>query len=598
MGIIQRIRSEYACVTGMLAILHRLTPIAKQKDCTYLDVVEDLARRYGDRPALLSERENYSYLEYDRRANRYARWALKQGVEKGEIVGLLMTNRPEYLVAWLGLARAGAVIALLNTGINGKVLAQSIEVARPKHVIVADELAAAYESARPFLSVEPRVWRYGGAASGDRLDLALPDYEDAPLRPEERRKITIEDRCLYIYTSGTTGLPKAANINHYRVQAIMNGFSAVMGATERDRIYVTLPMYHSAGGVLAPGSCLTVGGSVYIREHFSSGHFWTDVARHQCTIFQYVGELCRYLVNAPPHPLERKHHLRLCCGNGLRPDIWREFQARFGLPRIIEFYAATESNAVLINLDGTHGSVGRVPFWLRHRFLMALIRIDVRTGEPVKDPEGRYQRCATDEVGELIGEIVDDPLKPSQRFEGYADPESTERKIIRNVFKPGDQWFRTGDLMRQDRLGYFYFIDRIGDTFRWKGENVSTTQVAEILAGCPGVKEVNVYGVKVGGFEGRAGMAAIVRGEGFDLAALRQCAHQNLPVPARPAFVRLQERIDTTGTFKYRKVDMVDQGFDPTRVTDELYFDHPDTGRFERVDTALFQKLQRDAIRI
>lgn len=597
-GLIGRIRSEYAYGSGMLAALNRLTPIARRKDHTYLDLVEELALKHGDRPALLSERETLSFLDYDRRANRYARWALAMGLEKGEIVGLLMTNRPEYLVIWLGLARAGVVVALLNTTLTGTVLAQSLQVARPNLVIVAAELADNFDSAVPFLSAPPNVWRHGGADGPNRIDRLIMDYEDAPLRSEERRRITIEDRCLYIYTSGTTGLPKAANINHYRIQAIMNGFAALMRTSSSDRIYVTLPMYHSAGGVLAVGACLTVGGSVYIREHFSSGKFWDDVVTHECTIFQYVGELCRYLVNAPPHKLENSHRLRLACGNGLRPDIWREFQARFSISRILEFYAATESNAVLLNLDGKHGSVGRVPFWLRHRFLVALVRYDVESEEPVRGPDGRLFRCKADEVGELLAEIVDDPLKPSQRFEGYADAEATQRKILSAVFRPGDRWFRTGDLMRQDSRGYFYFLDRIGDTFRWKGENVATSQVAEILCAYPEVREANVYGVKVGGFEGRAGMAAIVAREGIDLAALREHVHERLPPPARPLFFRLSPHISVTGTFKHRKLDLVGEGFDPAQVAEPIYFDHPVTKRLELVDAPLFKAIAADTYRL
>ncbi len=598
MGLIGRARSEYAYVSGMLAALNRLTPIARNAGRTYPDVVEDLAIRFGDRPALLSETETLTFREYDRRANRYARWALAQGIEKGDIVGLLMHNRPEYLVVWLGLIRAGATVALLNTTLNGSVLAQMVEVARPVHVIVSASCAEGYASAIPFMGNPPRLWHHGGNEEADRIDLAIASLDDAPLRPDERVKLTIEDHCLYIYTSGTTGLPKAANINHYRLQAIMAGFAAIMRTTSRDRIYVTLPMYHSAGGVLAPGSCLMAGGSVYIRDHFSAGHFWDDVVRHGCTIFQYVGELCRYLVNAPPHPLERSHKLRLCCGNGLRPDIWREFQARFGLRKVLEFYAATESNAVLFNLDSTHGAVGRVPAWLKHRFLMALVRNDREAEQPLRGADGFCQRCEPGEVGELLAEIVDDPLKPSQRFEGYADSRSTELKIVHDVFRKGDRWFRTGDLMRQDGRGYFYFVDRMGDTYRWKGENVATLQVAEVLTGCRDVREAVVYGVKVAGLEGRAGMATIVPRGPLDLSALRGHAHGGLPPPARPLFYRLATHIDATGTFKHRKIELAAAGFDPAAVGDPIYFDHPVTGRLERVDAALHHAIQSGAFRL
>jgi len=599
MGLVQRLNSEYAYVTGLLRTLHRVTAIAKNPTHTYPQVVEELAEKYGDKPAVLSDHETLTYRDYDRRANRYARWAMQNSVAKGDTVCLFMPNRPEYLAIWLGVARAGGVTALINTGQAGASLAHSVNIVKPRHIIVAAELAEAYRSAMPHLEGSPQLWIYGPTeVNAPRIDETVSTIPDDPLSADERRPLHNDDHCLYIYTSGTTGLPKAANINHYRVQAIMNGFSALMDAKPSDRMYVCLPMYHSAGGVLALGAVLTVGGSAFIRDKFSASQFWTDVVERECTLFQYVGELCRYLVNAPPHPLERKHKLRIACGNGLRPDIWVEFKDRFRIPKILEFYAATEGNAVFFNMDGMTGAVGRIPPLLKSRFLLKLIRFDITNEKPIIGEDGFYEECGPEEIGELISEIVDDPLKPSQRFEGYAETGATERKILRNVFRQGDRWFRTGDLMRRDARGYFYFVDRIGDTFRWKGENVATSEVAETLTSIPGVQEANVYGVGVGNLEGRAGMAAIVTGEGFDLDEFRRRSRADLPPYAVPLFLRLCEQSDITGTFKMRKYDLVDQGFDPSRVTDPLYFDHPDANRYERIDPALFQRIRDGQVRI
>ena len=599
MGIFERVQSEYVYVTGLLRTLHRVTAIAKNPNHTYPQVVEELAARFGDKPALLSDHETLTYRDYDRRGNRYARWAMQNGVQKGDAVCLFMPNRPEYLAIWLGIARAGGVASLINTGLAGASLAHSVNIVRAKHIIVAAELAEAYRSSLSHIEGSPKVWMFGASEmNAPRLDDAVTSISDEPLTASERRPLNNDDHCLYIYTSGTTGLPKAANINHYRVQAIMNGFSGLMNTRENDRMYLCLPMYHSAGGVLAVGAVLTVGGSVFIRDRFSASQFWTDVAEHQCSLFQYVGELCRYLVNAPPHPMERKHKLRAVCGNGLRPDIWVAFRERFRIPKILEFYAATEGNAVFFNMDGHTGAVGRIPPLLKKRFLLKLIRFDIANEKAITGKDGFYQECGPEEVGELISEIVDDPLKPSQRFEGYADESATERKILRNVFRQGDHWFRTGDLMRRDAQGYFYFVDRIGDTFRWKGENVATSEVAETLTQIPGVKEANVYGVKVGPFEGRAGMAAVVTGEGFELDEFLRRARQDLPEYAVPLFVRLCKASDITGTFKMRKYDLVEHGFDPGRVTDPIYFDHPDTHRYERVDAPLFARISEGEIRL
>jgi fatty-acyl-CoA synthase len=365
-----------------------------------------------------------------------------------------------------------------------------------------------------------------------------------------------------------------------------------------DRMYNCLPMYHTAGGLIATGAPLLHGGTVVLRERFSASDFWHDVVRHDCTLFQYIGELCRYLVNSLPHPDETRHRLRLVCGNGLRPDIWIEFKNRFRIPKVVEFYAATEGNVTLFNFDGRPGAVGRIPWYLAHRFPTAIIKYDVESDHPIRGPDGLCIPCATDEAGEAIGKIVSDPTKPGNRFEGYANKADDEHKILRNVFEPDDAWFRTGDLLRQDADGYFYFVDRVGDTFRWKGENVSTTQVADMMARFPGIRDVTVYGVHVTGQEGRAGMAALVIEDGLDLAALRRHLADHLPDYARPLFLRIRGEIDLTSTFKQKKIDLKKQGFDPTISGDPIYFNDPATQAFVPLDAELFQRIQTGQIRI
>jgi fatty-acyl-CoA synthase len=371
-----------------------------------------------------------------------------------------------------------------------------------------------------------------------------------------------------------------------------------MGTRASDRMYDCLPMYHTTGGVVAIGALLVKGGSVVIREKFSASAFWDDVARHDCTMFQYIGELCRYLVNAPPSANETRHRLRLCCGNGLRPDIWPAFQARFRIPRIVEFYAATEGNVTLFNFEGRPGAIGRVPRLLDRRFPVRIVKFDIGQEAPLRDERGFCIRCAPGEAGETIGRIVNDPSAPSNRFEGYADPQDSERKILRNVFAPGDAWFRTGDLMRQDARGYFYFVDRIGDTFRWKGENVSTAEVAETVNRFPGIRDANVYGVEVPGRDGRAGMAAIVADHNLDLAGLRAHLHALLPEYARPLFLRVCGELAVTMTFKQKKIDLVGQGFDPASTSDAIYFDDPRVGGFVRVDAARYAQIVSGGIRL
>jgi fatty-acyl-CoA synthase len=580
-----------------LRALEMTAPIAAQPARTLPAIIDQLADTHGDAPALLSEHECLSYRALAARMNRYARWALAHGVAKGDTVGLLMPNRPDYLAAWLGITRIGGVVALLNTNLTGRSLAHCIGIVAPRHLIVAAELIGSLESALAHLSARPALWAHGADAAGfARIDRDLERYADGPLDHAERRIVTIDDTALYIYTSGTTGLPKAATVSHARVMTWSHWFAGMMDTRPSDRMYDCLPMYHSVGGVVATGALLVNGGAVVIREKFSARQFWDDVARWDCTLVQYIGELCRYLVNAPPHPGEARHRIRLACGNGLRADVWETFKRRFAIPHVLEFYAATEGNLSLYNVEDRPGAIGRVPSFLAHRFPAAIVKHDVETGEPLRDAQGFCVRCAPDEVGEAIGRI--DRANPGGRFEGYTDAQDSEKKIQRGVFKPGDAWFRTGDLMRKDPKGYFYFVDRIGDTFRWKGENVATSEVAEAIARCPGVRDASVYGVAVPGADGRAGMAALVVAEDFDLAALWRHLEASLPTYARPVFLRIRAELETTATFKHKKDELVRTGYDPGATKDAIWYNDSQRQAYVRVDAALFQRIQVGQVRL
>jgi fatty-acyl-CoA synthase len=589
--------AKNSAAKAWLRALERTAPIAANPARTLPAMLDGLAAEHGDAPALMSDAETFSYRALAARANRYARWALAHDLAKGETVGLLMPNRPDYLAAWLGISRVGGVVALLNTNLTGRALAHCIDVVAPRHIIVASELAESFASAQPHLASRPALWAHGTiSADFARIDRDLQRHADGPLDAAEQRAVAIDDKALYIYTSGTTGLPKAANISHARVMTWSHWFAGLMDARPDDRMYDCLPLYHSVGGVVATGALLVAGGSVVIREKFSARQFWDDVTRFDCTLVQYIGELARYLVNAPPHLRETRHRIRLACGNGLRADVWETFKRRFAIPHILEFYAATEGNLSLYNVEDKPGAIGRVPPFLAHRFPAAIVKHDVERGEPLRDADGRCTRCAADEVGEAIGRIED--AAPGARFDGYTDVQASEKKILRDVFKPGDAWFRTGDLMRRDAQGYFYFVDRIGDTFRWKGENVSTAEVAEAITRCPGVLDATVYGVAIPGTDGRAGMAALAVAEGFDLAALRRHLDASLPAYARPVFVRIRTALDTTGTFKHRKDELMREGYDPAATKDAIYFSDPQAQGYVRVDAARFQVIQNGPMRL
>jgi fatty-acyl-CoA synthase len=576
--------------------LELTAPIARHPDRLLSTVIEERAAQFGEAPALLSDRESLTYRALAERVNRYARWALAQGLGKGDSVGLFMPSRPEFMAIWLGISRVCAV-ALLNTNLTGPSLAHCINIVAPKHLIVDAELIGAFSTALPEVTAAA-IWVHGASdRSFPRIDREIARHAGEKLSDSERPPVTIDDRALYIYTSGTTGLPKAANVSHARLMQWSHWFAGMMDARPTDRMYDCLPMYHSVGGVLAPGAILASGGAVVLSEKFSASQFWSDVIRWDCTLIQYIGELCRYLLHTAPSAHDNGHKIRMACGNGLRPDVWAPFKRRFGIPQILEFYAATEGNISLFNVEGKCGAIGRVPSYLAHRFAPALVQFDVEKDEPARNEQGFCIRCAPNEIGEAIGKIVDDPSNAGSRFEGYTNREASEKKILRNVFAPGDAWVRTGDLMRKDERGFFYFVDRAGDTFRWKGENVATSEISEAILEFPGIKQANVYGVTVPGADGRAGMATLVTEQDFDLTAFRAHLVSRLPRYARPLFLRLRNAMEVTGTFKYTKTDLARQGYDPSATDDILYFSHPESQAFVRLDTALYGRILAGEIR-
>lgn len=586
-------------LNAWIRALAKTGALAKSPSVTFPALIDDLADEFGESPALLSASGSLTYRALAERSNQYARWALANDLRPGEVVGLLMPNCPEYVAIWLGITHVGGVVALINTNLTGDALAHSIEIVAAKHVIVDAALACAAENVLTRDPLGVRCWVHGAGRSPGfpRIDLELNQYSGGRLDRAEQRPRSVTDRALHIYTSGTTGLPKAANISHFRILEWSFWFAGMMDTSKADRMYNCLPMYHGTGGVVAIGAILVNGGSVMIRPTFSASRFWDDVVTNDCTLFQYIGELCRYLVNSPSHPRETEHHIRLCCGNGLQPDIWEAFQRRFRIPQILEFYASTEGNVSLYNCEGKPGAIGRVPPFLSHRFPVALIRCG-DSGEPVRDSTGFCIRCAPDEVGEAIGEIVRRDGPHVSQFEGYTDAEASDTKILRDVFSNGDVWYRTGDLMRKDTAGFFYFVDRVGDTFRWKGENVSAAQVAQAICACPGVRQAVVYGVAVPGTDGRAGMAAMVVDAHFSLMEFRQHLAASLPGYARPVFVRIGKALQMTGTFKPTKEQLIREGYDPGQTDDAIYFDDRTGGEFVRLDADLYAAILNAEVRL
>ena len=460
----------------------------------------------GDAPALLSERESFSYSELAGRANQYARWALEQKLEKGDVVCLLMTNRPEYFAIWLGITSVGAVVSLLNTNLVGASLAHSIRIVQPKHVIASSEFASTVKDAMALTVETPAIWIHGEDESEyPRIDSELERFSVEPLNGEERRPPAIDDQALYIYTSGTTGLPKAARVSHMRAMQWSHWFAGMMDVQPMDRMYNCLPMYHSVGGVQVIGAMLAAGGSVVIREKFSASQFWDDVVRWDCTLFEYIGELCRYLLHTEPSANERAHRIRMACGNGLSAEIWDAFKDRFCIPQILEFYAATEGSVSLFNMQGKQGAIGHIPGYLTHRFSPLLVVTTLRPANLFATKLDFVWRAKRTKLARHWERLWTMHRAWGRGSRGIHRRRIRRRKFLRNVKAPGDAWFRTGDLMRRDEKGYYYFVDRIGDTFRRKGENVATSEVAEVICELPGNQHANVYGVAVAGRRGPGG---------------------------------------------------------------------------------------------
>jgi fatty-acyl-CoA synthase len=597
MGLIATLKRELTYITALGRINKWLKDLNGEATQLLPDDFEAVCDRFGARPAIIFEGKEWTYNQLDGKANRYAHWGISIGLKAGDVVSLFMQNRPDYIAAWYGLSKIGVVVALINHNLQGPALLHCVTVAKSKAVIVGYEIIDLWSSIEGQTG-EMAIWVGGGLhpQAGD-LDRALNAQSSARPSRAHREALRAKDPCLYVYTSGTTGNPKAATLSHMRVQGMSRSFIGPTRTSEQDRVYVPLPLYHGTGGICGVGICLNTGAALVLRRKFSATQFWDDIVDNRCTVFVYIGELFRYLIAAPIHPKERLHKIKSCFGNGLRLDVWTRAEERFGIPLIAEFYGSTEGNVSFINVDGRLGAVGRIPKYAKKRFNSELVRFDIETEQPIRGPDGLCEVCAPDEVGEAIGKI--DIASARGRFEGYAnDKAASDKKLLRDVFEPGDLWFRTGDLLKQDSLGYFYFVDRIGDTYRWKSENVSTNEVSEAICVFEGIEQANVYGVDVPHADGRAGMAVVVAQKPVDMAAFSNHIRGQLPAYAVPVFLRFKTEVEVTGTFKYRKVELVQEGFDPAKIVDPMFWMNPATKQYEPLTGDVYAQIQDGAVRL
>ena len=553
---------------GIARLLPDVPKLLPNGKCSPARLAEHWAEKLPDGLALACLDERISWSELNASANRYAAWFAKRGVGREDVVAVMMDNRPDFVFIVLALSKLGASSALINTKLTAQSLTHGINISRAKMVLVGSEHQGAVLDVVPELEavaapedlcvqVETGDVARGGAFAINREVAAV----SAAPRGDSHSPRNSDVYC-YIYTSGTTGLPKAAIIRNQRMLGAGLAFGRLMHRCgPGDVIYVSLPLYHSSAMFLGLGAALGSGAAIALRRKFSASGFWKDVREFEATSFLYIGELCRYLLNAEPREGDRDHRLRVGVGNGMAPDIWEPFQERFGVPTIREFYGSTEGNTMLMNMSGRPRMVGRmIPG-------QVLVRCDEETGELLRNESGFCEKVRPRGTGLLLGR-----LSQVVAFDGYVDREATSKKIVTDVFESGDRYFNSGDLLQLHEGRWVSFADRVGDTFRWKGENVSTAEVSSILGEADGVFEANVYGVKIPHTEGRAGMAALQVADDFSLEGLARFVSERLPGYQRPLFVRLlQDEMHVTGTFKHRKVDYRSEGFDPNVISDRIY---------------------------
>ncbi|MCP4035447.1 MAG: long-chain-acyl-CoA synthetase [bacterium] len=570
---------------------------APEQDYSFADRFEERVTEAPDHPFLIWEEQRTSWGEANAQANRFAHYMREQGAVQGDTVAVMIENSPEFLYVWIALAKLGCIAALINTQTRGNALAHALQASESKLLFIGaeclDKLASVEQGPDKLptfviarADVATPAPDHAHVLSGPPAGVST----DNPERALRAGTVGQSILCL-VFTSGTTGLPKAAKITHMRWLGLGQGWANVLELSSDEVFLCVLPLFHVAAGGSLLSSVFATGGTLALRRRFSASRFWADVRESGATFVQYSGELCRYLLNQPASPSDRDHTLRTMTGSGLNLDTYTRFRERFGVERLVEGYGGTELNVGIANLDNKPGSCGRIPF--PERSIVRLVKVDTANDCYVRGEDGFLIDCGVDEPGELLAKILDLPGVAAGRFDGYVDPDATEKKVLRDAFEPGDAYLRSGDLLKRDADDYYYFVDRMGDTYRWKSENVSTSEVANALSGYPGMELLSIYGVRVPGNEGQAGMAAIVMQADveFDADRFLELARKQLPPYAIPLFVRVTERPDMTETLRLRKVDLRRRGYAPDEAGDALWVLDQRAGAYCQLSDANLSRL-------
>lgn len=549
--------------------------------------------------AFLYEDSRFTYHEFNMWANQVSHYFIGKGIQKGDVVALMIENRPELMLCVIGLAKIGAASAMINTQQTTDVLVHSLNLVKPKHLIVGSELTDVVDSVKSELEfgaddyycvADQDTSRDPGNVPAGYENLVTEIKSCATYNPDTTHNIYIDDPCFYIYTSGTTGMPKAGILKHGRWMKAFGGFGVgTVKLKPGDILYCSLPLYHASGLIVCWSSALAGQAGLAIKRKFSASNFWNDVRKFNANAFGYIGELCRYLIAQPERPDDQLNPINIMVGNGLRPTVWKEFKKRFDIETVYEFYGASDGNIGFVNMLNFDNTIGFTasPY--------AIVEYDKEADEPVKGADGFLKKLGKGQSGLLLAEISE-----KTPLDGYSDKAKTKKVIMTDVFEKGDRWFNTGDLIKDIGFKHAQFVDRLGDTYRWKGENVSTTEVENLIANYPKIDEVVAYGVEIPNTNGRAGMASITPNislDDFDFKDLYSYIKSTMPLYAIPVFLRIKTAMDTTGTFKYKKADLKNEAYDIAKTDEPIYVILPGGDEFIPINAELLKKIDEGKYR-
>ncbi|HPJ34464.1 MAG TPA: long-chain-acyl-CoA synthetase [Spirochaetota bacterium] len=586
----------YSFIEGFLGFLK----LKNKSNVSAGSIIEEQALKYNNKPLILFEDREISYSEFNETANRYAHFFLKRGFIKGDTVALLMDNRPEFLIIHAGLAKIGVVPALVNNNIKGQILAHAVNIADARALIIGHEYLNEIVKIKKDIKLKkPGLFLIECEDKKVKIPKGFEDLtpfldKEPVSNPVIKPPINSKDTLEYIYTSGTTGMPKATELKHQKwiqLGYAAGGFS--LRAISDDVQYMCLPLYHNSGINIAWPTTVMHGGTFAMRRKFSASAFWDDVRKYNATLFIYIGELCRYLNNQPPKDNDSDNPLKFILGNGMRGDYWVEFKERFKIEKIIEVYGATEGVGALNNLKGIPGMIGRLTAATIR--MGEVVKYDIEKDEIIRDEKGYAIKCKPGETGLFLAAINN-----TNPFSGYKNnKKATNSKIIENVLKKGDAYFISGDLFKLHKKDYVSFVDRLGDTFKWKGEVVSTNEVSDTISRFGAFEDCNVYGVSVNKTEGRAGMAALtlLPGKKFDANSFSKFIVENLPIYARPYFLRMRKEKDATTSFKQVKSYLQSEGFNPALIKDPLYFFEPVNQKYIKLTPKVYTDIEKGMYR-